>query len=466
MKNLTSYQTELKSAASRLGLYGDHVDVICNILSYALYTSEIERTMEMRELSLTKSTTVNSKIQRAVDRNYSVHRGHCPLAELWVLPRENRSLNRGDLLFQSADFNFYVAEPITLKETVRTRDELNRELATGRRKDLVYSSFDGLQKVIVRVSREKKTVQKMPSPSSHYIEVLDSNVSQDIYMSTNNVTKELTRNFRQHQVTGMYYDMTLPDFGVRLYKRYNPEMESNPFTTHQIFEITYYKYFDDMELLNERLQFLRLDGMELVDHSTSQDYPRETADDIEKNALSQYYTNSMIRSNTDVMDVITMLEVPELEDVSWSKSDDGRSIKIHLLPKVGRSVDLRSIKDRYIHQLEMSYYILPQIEVDLAASETRTMNIDIYTYLNSQLINENQVNDILKKFTRKLGGTLDLNRIRAEISKIENVNYCTVTIAGANTLAEEREMTKKLPPEKYYSVTINKRILSGESIYK
>lgn len=455
VKSIEQYQAEIKSVAQNLNIIGDHVDILSSMLAYALYSSNVEKTRITRELSLIKSTSINSKIQRAMDRNYSVFRGECPIVTLRVIPQTNRSLKVGDLLFESSDFNFYVAKSVELHQT---------------------PTFNG-QEVDVRVSKRKETRTYRPTVNDRFFEILDKKISSTLHVKKDGVEIPTKRDFREHlNDESSLYDLTITDFGVRLYRStFNDDI----FNAQNGIEVTYYEYFEDLNLLNERLKFLRLDDMKIESYSEPKQTKRETAKDIETNALHQYFTISMLRSNTDVMHLFHMITRDNIQDTSWEYSDVDRRINIYLVPKVGslRS-EIAGIQSEFLDRVQRSYYVVQDFQVQEATPAPFRANITVYTYLYSQSVNQSDISDIVKRYSKKLNNLVNTELLKSDIARVQNVNYTELelvytgaTIPGVINNGEvynpknpnHRKLKK---PSIYFDLDINITIKASEDIYR
>ena len=460
MKTQEQYKSELTRVASGLGITGDHVDVITSLLGYALYTSGIEKLNYTKELSLIGSTHINSKLQRALDRNYSVHRGECLEVEIPVLVRSDISYSVGDLIFQSPEFNLYALESITAKASPQQIDQDGKFI-------------ESVRTLKLKVSKDKVTLKKSPDKTDYYIDILDSNMENPIIVTKNHTAISVTRNFRDHvEGKAQLYNLTLPDFGCRLFRS---DINNNLFNgTSEPLEITYYKYFDDIETLSSKLKFLKLPNVDIVRGTYKnkefgpkiiERIPRETAKDIEAHAMTAYFTNSMIRSNTDFSDIFSYL--PGMGIKSTVYKWEGSSLVIYILPdsetRTYSQTDLNNIKDQFLEKARLAYYIVPSLEVKLAQKIVVKADIEVYTYLHSQDVSQKSITDILSNYSRRLNTDINIDQIRSEISKIQNVNYSTVQLSIPGKQWSDRLQYVK--PEYYFQIDPIITIKSSESAY-
>ena len=107
MRTLQDYKSIYSEIGSNLGLRGDTLEVLVQLLSQASYISEVEQVVYVQEASLEKATLVNSKIQHCMNLMYSVYRGSCPRVILNIHPTKYFSLNPYDEIVSSNNFKVY-----------------------------------------------------------------------------------------------------------------------------------------------------------------------------------------------------------------------------------------------------------------------------------------------------------------------------------------------------------------------
>ena len=193
--------------------------------------------------------------------------------------------------------------------------------------------------------------------------------------------------------------------------------------------------------------------------------PRETAKDIEAHAMTAYFTNSMVRSNTDFSDIFSYL--PGMGIKSTVYKWEGSSLVIYILPdseiRTYSQTDLNTIKDQFLEKARLAYYIVPSLEVKLAQKIVVKADIEVYTYLHSQDVSQKSITDILSNYSRRLNTDINIDQIRSEISKIQNVNYSTVQLSIPGKQWSERLQYVK--PEYYFQIDPSITIKSSESAY-
>ena len=76
MRTLQDYISIYREVAQNLGIGGDSVEVLVQLLANASYINEVENISYVQEASLERATLENSKIQHCMNNMYSVFRGN------------------------------------------------------------------------------------------------------------------------------------------------------------------------------------------------------------------------------------------------------------------------------------------------------------------------------------------------------------------------------------------------------
>ena len=86
MKTAREYAADYRQIAKNLGLTGDSVEMLAQMLAHFTYTNEVDSVSMVNEASLERAVLDNSKIQHCVEACYSVYRGNCPRIALTFKP--------------------------------------------------------------------------------------------------------------------------------------------------------------------------------------------------------------------------------------------------------------------------------------------------------------------------------------------------------------------------------------------
>lgn len=410
MKSIDEYKSSIGKLASDLGIQGDHVTILTNMVAYALYTNELNLLRYTKEQSLTNSNFLASKIQHAMDRMYSVYRGKNPVIELSFYATKAKKFEIGDVVYESGDYYLYSAED---KEIV---EDLNN-LAT--------------LKVMVAAGRKK--VHKISGEAGFYIELPDTHVSEDIRVRRTDTLAatyyDTTRVFKKHidrKDSNILFTLTNQDYGLRIYKR-------DGFKTAEVYEVETYPFFDDFKLLNDtilnsstsiQVNGMRLDSSRLIEGIL----PREDAIDIEYNAKSQLFSNGVMKSNTDIVDLFRGTLVTSVSDAShtWNANTNRLHIYYVLAEGIG---EISAVEmDNFKNEIDRSYYLGDIPTASPATELVVDITIEVRTYLSVDYVTKESIKDVLRKYERKIVPAVRKDDIHSALSKLEGVKYVTINI--------------------------------------
>ena len=107
MKSLNDYIKILRGIANNLNLHGESVEMIVQMLSNALYISEVEHITYSQEASLERASLENSKVQHCVNQMYSVFRGNNPRVIINIKATKLFNFQLYDEIIKSNNFKVY-----------------------------------------------------------------------------------------------------------------------------------------------------------------------------------------------------------------------------------------------------------------------------------------------------------------------------------------------------------------------
>jgi len=125
MRTVQDYIDRYNQVAKNIGLKGESVELLVQLLSNATYINEVENISYLKESSIEKAALINSKIQHCMDNMYSVFRGSCPRVFLKIRPTKYLTLNPYDTLIESQNFKVYYLGYYQIKNI------LNDEIVRG-----------------------------------------------------------------------------------------------------------------------------------------------------------------------------------------------------------------------------------------------------------------------------------------------------------------------------------------------
>ena len=220
MNSVTQKVEKLRSIASSLGLQGESVEAIIQMLSYALHTSEVEHVAYTQEASLERATEINSKIQHCVNMMYSVYRGQNPRIIMTFSPKKRFTFNPGDLVAKASTFSAYylgywdekIGEFVESGITLYPGDDrYSKTIMCVMSQYEVQDSWKISSDNLFYHTVQKSSDRQFAKLSSDYT-LFISDTEEGEYTQLNT-----TRRFSEHERLNYFLDLTLPGFGVNIY---------------------------------------------------------------------------------------------------------------------------------------------------------------------------------------------------------------------------------------------------------
>ena len=430
MKSLQDYRNLYRSIANNLNLQGDSVEVLVQMLANASYISEVENVAYVQEASLEKAVLMNSKIQHCMNDMYSVYRGQCPRIILRFKPNKYFSFSLFDEIVTSNNFSIYYLGYL--------EEDKEGNVNTISAPITIPPSTDSEPKyytIIGFLAEQRVEKNWVTEDGQYYVECTEDNLSNDMYVKIDGEGVEFTRNFSDHILKDLVFDLTLPSFGSRLY------LPNPPYEANKSINAVYYKYVSLSSVNTSELKRAIIKGAELVSFdeewldkmgyeelttgliALNSEAPDEVPT-IHYKANRDRYVNSILRSNSDIG---TLLEeyFPDIvltggTTYKFTSNENGESLlTIYYIPKGEDRITLdekdQFLKDRYAYFVTDELYINPGICYDV------TYNIDVELFENSSVNDE--IKSILDNYSKKFDVNLEekASEISSLISKISNV---------------------------------------------
>lgn len=437
MKSVQDYISIYRGIANNLEITGDSVEVLVQLLSQWSYLNEMELVNYVNESSLETAALENSKIQHCVDRMYSVFRGSCPRVKLRFIPHKYLRLKDYDLVYSSGNINlYYHGDPIVISPATKSEE---------------YTTITCI------LAKTIKTYNRtFVNSNRYYVDITETNLSNDGYVKINGDIIPIYRKFSDHIRYGGLFDLTIPDYGMRIYapdifRSVNESessdeelVESGTTVEANMFE---YCILDDF---SSGLDKIKIDGTEMPlksDILDSEDYPgitliKETPRDelisLHYKANRDRYSNSIIRSNSDI-GVLLEEEFPDKvvkggTTYEFNKSDESETtLDIYYIPyntdNLITEEDIENFRNN-----NKSYYVTEDINIIKGTECTVRFDIDVELYKNYRI--DDEVDEILSRYEDKFNIDLDskIPEIEALISKISNVRSVIKTRTPEGTL--------------------------------
>lgn len=424
MRSLQDYKDIFRNIATDLNLQGDSVEVLVQMLANASYISEVENLSYLQEASLERATLLNSKIQHCVNNMYSVFRGKCPRIILNLRPNKYFSLKVYDEIATSNNFKIYY-----LGYLPKNSDDSEFIYAPCTIKPAVEP--DDTYTIVGLLATNKFSREWTTKENQFYVETTKDNLSNDMYVSINNIPTEVTREFSRHILDNKIFDLTLPSFGSRLY------FPNAPVSSGNIVNATYFYYTTLNSLSESELKKIMIRGAELMDFDLSWldnngyaelstgiivlgDESKDNIDSIHYKASKDRYVNAIIRSNSDIGVLLQEMYPNKVKQTSYEfKSNEGNNIlTIYYVP--GPEKLTNGDKQEFFDTRE-AYFIANT--VNIAQGIEYVVNVSLVAELYTNESPEKEIQEILSNYSGKFNIDLDnrLNEISSLISKLSNI---------------------------------------------
>lgn len=449
MKSLQDYIDTYREIANNLQLTGDSVELLIQMIANATYISEVEQVSYANEASLERATLLNSKIQHCCDTMYSVYRGKCPRVILRFKCNKIMSYKRNDIVYSSNRFSLYY-------------DQDSETFYPDANEGKIHTI-----ECILAAERIIDT-QTLPDYNRYYIDLNYNNLSNDCYIKVNGKDVDVYRRFADHLRYGGIFDLTLPNFGMRLYApdifRKKPEVESYedgeelpPANTQIMTGVYRYCLLSDFNMTE--LSKINIKGTEFPSKLPSETFPgitlisevpRDTTEKIHYKANRERYTNSIIRSNTDVGWMLeemfpdkvvkggTFYDFVKLRKMEDEVVDDTETppitvpgyrlrLRIYYIPQNEIKKITSADQSKFIEECS-SYYITEDITIMEGEKCNIIFTINVETYQDLRI--DDEVMKVLSQYEDIFNMNLKekLPEIESAICKIPNVRSLVRTI--------------------------------------
>lgn len=449
MRTLQDYISIYREVAQNLGIGGDSVEVLVQLLANASYINEVENISYVQEASLERATLENSKIQHCMNNMYSVFRGNCPRVILKFKTGKYLSFQPYDKVVSSNNFNLYYLGYLDENRYVEKDDEKRVPVEQG----FIYSTArikpDDEATIICLLTNEVVTdTWTVDSENMYYVESSGTNLSNDMTLRIGNIdkTENITRTFSDHILRNLVFDLTVTDYGSRLYFATLKKDEENTITLGTTIEASYFKYTGLAQYNESELKKINIKGTELQgfdsEYLEARGYTelipgiilvpeigRDNIDTIHYKANRDRYVNSIIRSNSDLG---TMLEemfpnkiCPSGTNCVFSNSGLQEYINLYYVPKDENNLLTRGEASDFL-ELRLPYFLIGNKNNVVIKKGRKFMakfrlGVVVSSFDTSGI--DKEVEKILIDYTKKFGINFSLlkGEIYTKISKIAKI---------------------------------------------
>lgn len=483
MKSIQEYRSIYREIASNLGIQGDSVELLVQLLAQHSYINEVENVSYLKESSIESATTMNSKIQHCMDNMYSVYRGLCPRIVFRFIPTQSFSFIKHREVAVSSNFSLYYlgykpkevdSEGNTVYKEDGTpvfKDYYNYDSCTIYPDLIEDSNKKNIHEIITILAPTIATVSETVNyENTLYIDCTESDLSNDAYAFVSNGTTasylSITRDFGDHIINkSNVFDLTLPSYGSRIYIADSPlssNSTSGDSDTNINITAVYYKYSTLSSYNTNEIKKLSISGFILQDFEdkdeqvargikTIAETSRDTVYSLHYKSSKDKFISSIVRSNDDICTLFKEKFIDKIATNGVSYVTENNVIKISYILATESTEDLTSKEITEFKNTVKSYYITDDIQLKKSELVDINLSLELVLYDNVDSSGlEDSILSVLANYNRQFHEDSFLNikkAIRGEIEKISCIRYVKeVEFVSARTDEELDEMPFEITP--------------------
>jgi hypothetical protein len=447
MKTLSDLQSELSTIATNLGFGGVFIDSIVNLLAEAVYRNEITSINTLLEYSSSRCILTNSAIQHACDLGYSVPRGRCQ--HLYIdnlIPVTDMVVDQYDDAGSVNNYHLYYAHPYT------------------------FVSNELQESVEFNVAKNVNTLQEQADIKHLYIDFIPESgqISQDyelrkeIANSNDSNWADLEKckvfeymtDYINSNVTA-YFIQTIVGYAVRMFpKIWSGSTPILGFTNDQSasYYLRYVDYTDDTDFNQSDLTDIK--GF-ITEEDTPEVYKVERSfgavsdpEQIHYFSISSFKGNQVIKSNSDVVDlikeyfygIVADLKVVIKMDSETEVMYPNGAIFVYYLMASGGVLPETKI-DQFKQQIKTAYYINQDIIFSEAIAHTLTSPYYIKVQYYSQYsLSIGDIQTIVNQDKLHIGGTFNPYQLLSDIKTAYSEQIKTIEFTSADGLEPANDL--------------------------
>lgn len=483
MNSKEEIRDALLQIADNFKMRGEAVEMAVELVTYALFHEQVAIANTAKEMSLTEAALMDSKIAQCANMMYSVFRGRNPIVRLNLRFNAKVSRNRLDPLYEGNTFNLYAASPI---------DEVPDGTETSTKQvDTILSKFD-IVDMTFEIDKDNYTGLELTDADGNVINDISDDMIVEVIQGNDGITNNgeerreypVTRIFSDHCKSfgdnEMIFALTIPGFGVRLFKKGN-------FIIGSYVRVKAVVYTTLSEIDTEALKRVSISGATLMESTTYVEDPesptgrkaivtpaieydgeseRPDIDTLPYLANYAGRVNHQIQSNSDVNYLFSEVFAAKvmastfrffkkgsiLPDSHGNIGETGAEAAMDMLyiwyikKKNARSITLpesASFIENY-----GSYFLNGEIKITEASEVKVRLSLDVVLD-NTETVSDD-VDAILESdFNKKLGVMMNKELLRAKIAKLPHIKYIKEFVLEAS---DGTDLDLTLPPGRYYLV--------------
>ena len=374
---------KLKTQANNAGYSGSVVDFIINLFATEYIDTLNDAVTILLESNGLTANSINSLLNLAAARNYSVRRGENDRYTIKVKSKTGAVIPKGTEVLSESSVKLFTAKDY----------------------DLVNS-----EEVTIELVASTSYINETVSTSGFYAQFLSNNLSDDVeYFDSEGNSINFVRNIREalHAIQ----EVTLPNWGSMLIydsSQANIEVTLKGFT-----------YLEEYDLDQIHEDNIRSSSLEIIPGSLTRiikDYnSRETFEEIKSNYLTAINTLGYIRSNTDLIDLFKLRFSNSILNATFRiDNTDTKAIYFIYIPNelIGQEEFINFINDTKNYFLGNYQFIL---------KTAIAIPVDIYMNIKGTSTAPDDIKELLSNYENFDVSTSPYELI-SEISKLDSVD--------------------------------------------
>lgn len=401
IKSLSQYRSELQEITQRSGLSGNVTNYLINVLAYSLYQDMMNKMTLINESDPDKAMNINSQIDYAIQRLYSVYRGRNNIVTLNLKALSAKSVNKYDIMMSGKGWNMYAMDSIT---------------------SLTQDSTFTLECMIAPALNEIDA--EVDNIHTYYVDFPVSNVSENYELLSSDITGNEEYNVTPAGTSvSDLIDLATPvqvtyyDYGLRIYFR--DAIEST-----QRFRLRYFEY-DPRDMTLDDFSKINIPGFEVMDLQLSHYIERAGIDSgIGTLAKKNLIIQTRVRSITDLTDAFDQMFFTK--SLASNFELEGDTIVLYYIPKDPENLitddELAEFKTRF------QYYINNEVKLEVATSRNYYADITVYS---STPLDKDAIYALFDNESYKLGSSINRFQLIAQINATDpNIIYNELTMSN------------------------------------
>lgn len=496
MKTYADILNDLQNIQDEMKLEGDAVEINKRIAAYVYYHQQIDIVNAIRESSINSAYLMNSKIEHCMDNMYSVFRGTNPILTMNLILNAEFGYDKFDLVYNSNTFKLYAKEVISQHPTLPNLNGTYTPISV----DFIVSSAE---KITYCPADDENLLDDKKWP--YYIDIkldtdrLASNLSEHlfIYRLVNGEKQEVkwTRIFTEHSTSPvsdeLLFVLTIPDYGIRIYKKgyFDYELDKDlhfeiiPYTTTSEVNLFDFEKItipegtlkspsgypqdelpdpNDTSLLEQVINIddsgnlvESVENPELYQMILSKEIGRQDSATLAYQCNFSGRSSSSMISNNDILFLFSETFIDRILSCNFELDLESSSVIIYYTPNPNSTAITPNEKTDFVNKYDKYGIANSTIAIQEGNRVTRVVTLE---YVSDGMTDITEAaNNIIESYNNILGKELNQKELEGQFAKLQGVSYISsLTVSGLDS-----NETEKLPVSEYYDLSLTLRQIIG-----